>query len=226
MSSRQARHVPLASVGIGLGGMASLILGFLTIADDNPLVSLPFVGLVSMPVVLATIGLTRPPALLAAGVISLPVSLISLAGATLPLLIPAAFYLVAYGRAPVGKPRVHPAAIMLFVIGAGIGSFLLTAYGTETRCTIRGVSRHGETFQKEVNERRTHRLGPSKGGRRITESSCSEGPGTTNIVTAMTLIFGTVALVWWMSKVTPQQPDAPRTPRAPHAPRAPLGTAG
>ena len=59
-----------------------------------------FVGLIGLPGMLAAVGLRgRPALLLAAGIICVPLSLISLAGATLPLLVPAALYLVAYARA-------------------------------------------------------------------------------------------------------------------------------
>jgi len=219
MRSLENRHVPLAIAGLALGVPASLILAFVVVGgDDYPLASLPFVWLVSMPAVLAAIGLTRPPALLAAGAIRLPVSLLSFAGVTLPLLIPAALYFVAYGCAPVGRPRVHPAVIVALVIAAGAGAFVLTAYDTETRCTISGIDRNGEAFEKQVDEGRANRLGSRNGGGRVTESSCSEGPATANAGTALFILAGAVALVAWMSKVTPQPPDAPRAPQAPHAP--------
>lgn len=60
---------------------------------------LVFVGLVALPGVLAAVGLRgRPALLLTAGIICVPLSFISLAGATLPLLVPATLYLVAYAR--------------------------------------------------------------------------------------------------------------------------------
>jgi hypothetical protein len=179
------------------------------LGDDYPIRSLPFVGLVSMPAVLAVIGLKRPSALLAAGALSLPVSFLSFAGATLPLLVPGAFYLVAYGRAPASRSRAPVALIVLLVIVAAAGAFLLTASGTETRCTVTVVGPNGKVFEKQVGESRAHSFGHLKGGDRIRQSSCSEGPAIGNTWAAFALLAGTVAGVMWMSKVTPRASPIP-----------------
>jgi hypothetical protein len=94
--------VPLASVGIALGLGWAVTLGFIALTDGGKLTSdwiesVPWVVIAALPAILAIRGLRGPrDALLTAGVISVPIAFISLAGATLPLLIPAAFYFLAF----------------------------------------------------------------------------------------------------------------------------------
>lgn len=67
--------------------------------DPHWRTGLVFVCLAGLPAVLAGAGLRgRPALLLTAGIICVPLSFMSLAGATLPLLLPAALYLMAYAR--------------------------------------------------------------------------------------------------------------------------------
>ncbi len=61
--------------------------------------ALVFVCLAALPGAFAVVGLRGRPALvLTAGIMCIPLAFISLAGATLPLLLPAAVYLMAYAR--------------------------------------------------------------------------------------------------------------------------------
>jgi hypothetical protein len=205
MSSVRGRHVPLTAAGIGIGGAMSVALGFMAFAgSDHPVGSLPFVALVSLPVVLATIGLRRPPALLAAGALSMPLSLLSLAGATLPLVVPGIFYLVAYGRAPMGRPRIPTALIVGFVIGSAALSLVLTYSDVQTVCTETIVGRNGDQSTREVDENGTHVLKAGGRGPLVASTSCSEIPPVWSVTTVLALFIGSGVLVAWMSKdVTP-----------------------
>jgi hypothetical protein len=204
MSRVRGRHVPLTAVGLGLGGAMALVLGVMAMAgDDRPIESLPFVALVSLPVVLAAIGLRRPPALVAAGALSLPLSLLSLAGATLPLIVPGVLYLVAYGRARVGRARVHVALILVFAIASAALSFALTMLTAETVCTETVVRANGERSTKDVPEDGAHVLTTGGGGPRVVSTSCSEVPPDWSLGAVLALLIGTAALVGWMSKEKP-----------------------
>lgn len=107
---RGRRPRPVSSPTLGRIGVAvnAVWVSFLSVLglfsggslDPQWRTVLVFVGLIGLPGVLAAFGLRRRPALLlVAGIICVPLSFISLAGATLPLLVPATLYLVAYARA-------------------------------------------------------------------------------------------------------------------------------
>ena len=125
-----SRGLDLGLVGAAIGLFYPAFLSGIAFFDDGDLdpqwaERVVFVALVCLPAVIALVARkTRPGLFVLAGVLGLPLSLISLAGATLPLLIPSALYLLAagrYGRAT----RVHPAVIALFVAlmtAASIGS--------------------------------------------------------------------------------------------------------
>jgi hypothetical protein len=93
-------------VGFGLGFalLHLLLLCGVALFDDGQLAgdwveTLPWLAIVAMPAVIAAVGLHNASALPWAAGISLPLSLLSIAGATLPLILPAIFYLLAYGAA-------------------------------------------------------------------------------------------------------------------------------
>ena len=113
-----------AWVGVGLGTALASVLAATALFDDgrvDPLWKerLAFVGLVSLPPLLATIGcLGRPRLVLAAGVVSFPLAaffLISVAG--LPLLIPAVFYLWGY-RGELATPPRAPVSVAVLTMVA------------------------------------------------------------------------------------------------------------
>jgi hypothetical protein len=93
----------LATIHLGLLCSVSLFDAGRVVADWPERV--PWLVYVAIPAVFAGAGLRNPSALRVAGIISIPLSVISLAGATLPLLLPALCYAIAYGTAA----RVEPA---------------------------------------------------------------------------------------------------------------------
>jgi hypothetical protein len=84
----------LATLHLGLLCSVSLFDAGRVVADWPERV--PWLVLVAIPAALAIAGLRNPSYLRAAAIISVPLSVISLAGATLPLIIPALCYVVAY----------------------------------------------------------------------------------------------------------------------------------
>lgn len=90
--------------GVGAHALWTMFLAGLGLLSDGSLdpqwpTALLFVSLAGLPMVLAVLGLkNRPALLLTAGIACIPLSFISLAGATLPLLVPAVLYLIAYAR--------------------------------------------------------------------------------------------------------------------------------
>ena len=107
----QMKPRTLGWIGVGLHGAWTLFLSVLGLFSDGSLdpqwsTALVFVLLVGAPVAVAIFGLRgRPALLLTAGVICVPLSFISLAGATIPLLLPALFYMGAYMRTPMSEQR-------------------------------------------------------------------------------------------------------------------------
>ena len=101
---KEIRASTLGWIGVGIHLAWTLFLSGLGLFSDGSLdenwrTALVFILLAALPALVAICGLVRWPALLlAAGIVCLPLSFISLAGATLPLLLPAALYLLAYSR--------------------------------------------------------------------------------------------------------------------------------
>ena len=90
------------TIGLVLAGAHLALLAGVALFDDGRLSSdwvetVPWLVMAAMPAGLAGAGFRNPSALLAAAIISVPLSVMSLAGATLPLLVPAACYAVGYG---------------------------------------------------------------------------------------------------------------------------------
>src|SRR5688572_17812519 len=93
----------MAVVGICIGSVIALGAGSFPLFDDGSLSSdwlrgVAFIAILMLPVLLAIVGLRRPGALLVAGVVSLPMPFMSFSFLLFPMLIPAALYLIAYGR--------------------------------------------------------------------------------------------------------------------------------
>jgi hypothetical protein len=89
-----------AGIGLALAVVHLIGLSAIALFDDRRLAdlvdTLPWLALVALPAVLGCVGLRRPNVLPWAAGISLPLTLLSLAGATVPLLLPATFYLLGF----------------------------------------------------------------------------------------------------------------------------------
>lgn len=216
MADKRASHVDRALAGIVLGLI--LVAGVTVIALFNkkgPRLEpdwfsvIPFLALAALPAVLAIIGLRRPAALLAAGILSIPTAFLSFAGVTLPLLIPAGFYLVAYGRARSTRPRLPAPLIALFVVAAGAASFYSTISSERTVCHETLVYPDGRIVEERTTESDAHSVSSNEGpgNAEVVRSSCTTGaPPTSNIATAIALITAAATGAAWMSK--PQPKDA------------------
>ncbi|MDQ3986582.1 MAG: hypothetical protein M3280_08810 [Actinomycetota bacterium] len=197
-----------AVVGLALGAAIALVLSALAWANaEGPdvwrarLALFPLIGSISLPAVLAIIGLNRRPALLAAALISVPASLISLAGATLPLLLPAAFYLVAYALSPKTEPRVPTPFIAVAALGVGVW-LLFGAYSiTESVCSQTVRFPNGRTVEKRVPAPQNNVLmgGPVDGGARVVEMSCSEVPTAPSLLISVAVFACVPLFIGWMS---------------------------
>ena len=119
IDATRPKHWGMAITGVCFGSVIALGVGSIPLLDhDGPsldpdwLRGLGLIAILMIPVVLALVGLRRPGALLAAGVVSMPMSFMSFSFLLFPMLIPAAIYLIAYGRAPNSyTPRLAPAAV-------------------------------------------------------------------------------------------------------------------
>ena len=91
----------LTSIGLALAATHLVLLAGIALFDDGRLSTrwperIPWLVLVAFPGILGAMGLRNPSVLLPAALVSVPLSFISLAGATLPLLVPALFYVGAH----------------------------------------------------------------------------------------------------------------------------------
>ncbi len=105
MAAPTSRSRRWAIVGLCIALLHLGWLGAIGLFDGGRLAdewqgTLAALGVIAFPAVVAWLGLRWPGLLLAAGLISLPLAFVSLAGATLPLIVPAICYLVAYGLPP------------------------------------------------------------------------------------------------------------------------------
>lgn len=97
------------AIGLVLALVHLTVLSGIALFDNGRLSqdwleTVPWLVIVAMPAVLAGAGFRNPVSLPWAAGTSLPLAFLSLAGATLPLLLPAFFYLLAYAaasRAPI-----------------------------------------------------------------------------------------------------------------------------
>lgn len=99
-----ARNGMWVGFGLGFALLHLLLLFVVALFDEGHLAgdwveTLPWLAIVAIPAVLAAVGVHNPTTLPWATGITLPLSLLSLAGATLPLILPAIFYLLGYGAA-------------------------------------------------------------------------------------------------------------------------------
>lgn len=90
-------------VGLALAAGHLTWLSTIGLVDHGQLAAdrletLPWLLLVAVPGVLGAVGLRKPDALKWAAAVSFPLALVSLGGATLPLILPAMFYVVAYAK--------------------------------------------------------------------------------------------------------------------------------
>ena len=92
------------AIGLVLAVVHLAALSGIALFDDGRLSedwreTIPWLAIMALPAALAGVGFRVPAALPWAAGTSLPLALLSLAGATLPLLLPAVFYLLAYSAA-------------------------------------------------------------------------------------------------------------------------------
>jgi len=221
-----ASYRTLTATGIGLGIALTGAIAAIALFESEGGVglepgyfgTLPVVALAALPAVLAAIGLKRPSALLAGGILSLPAAFLSFAGATLPLLIPAAFYLVAYGRAPASHPRVPVALAAATLTVMAVAALFVSFGGQRTVCRETRVYEGG---RRDVRETESHGSGVLFGGGSddedviSVESSCSSEPSPQASAASLILIASAVLTAVWMSK-----------PSDRHSSRAPAGSGG
>lgn len=212
--TERPNHVTTARVGILLGVLMAAGLGALVLFDRDGLrlerhlwVRLPVVAIVAMPAILAILGLRRPPALLAAGVLSVPTAFLSFAGVTLPLLIPGAFYLVAYGRAPSVRGRVPTTLLAVFAVAISVGAFATSISERMEICTKsitysdgrtveRVTSRNGQTVEDGQSAMRIGDRGPDVVAE---ERGCSSQPTPRASGLALGLLAAGALAIGWMS---------------------------
>lgn len=204
-------HVGPARVGATIGFLMAGGVGAIAVFNGNSefdafwYQSLPLVALIALPAILATIGVRRPPALLAAGVISIPTAFISMAGATLPLLIPAGFYFVAYGRAPRRRSRIPIPLLVIGAVAMSIGGLAFALSGGRTVCyektrgpggseTVRTYEGHSSNGSMMITS------GRRSGGNRVVESGCSSGvPSPGRVAMSVAILAGGVFALAWLS---------------------------
>lgn len=126
----------MAITGICFNSIIALGVGSIPLLDRDGLAldsdwwrGLGLIAILMFPALLAIVGLRRPGALLIAGVVSLPMPFMSFSFLLFPMLIPAALYLGAYGRATKRyTPRLPPAAIAGLTLLLLVLSFLSLFY--------------------------------------------------------------------------------------------------
>ena len=204
-ATRRLSWRALALTGVALGSVLALALGSLPLLlggedhfGDHRLRAPMLIAVLAIPALLAAVGLSRTPALLAAGVVSLPLGFVSLAGATLPLLIPAAFYLVAYGRAPSVRPRLPTALMIVAVLALGAAAFVSPSLGDDARCVETVVRADGTTYERPARHSTPTRMGGGKNVRAVRCTSDVVTPPETAVSVSLVALAALGAA--WMSK--------------------------
>lgn len=172
-------HWSITITGIVIGTAIAVAVGSIPLFDgDGPsldadwLRGLALMSILVMPAVLAIVGLRRPGALLVAGVVSLPMCFMSFSFLLFPMLIPAALYLIAYGRAAITyTPRLPPAAVASLTFVLLVVSFMSLFMNEDPRCyeTIRRSD--GSTFDRPLPPGES--IYSTQGGRGVVGSGCS-----------------------------------------------------
>lgn len=169
----------LALAGIGIGTVIALGVGSIPLLDGGGpsldpdwLRGVGLIAILMIPVALALVGLRRPGALLAAGVVSLPMCFMSFSFLLFPLLIPAALYLIAYGRAAIEyTPRLAPAAVASLTFVLVVLSFMALFMHEDPRCYEIVRRPNGSTFDRPLPPGES--VYSAQGGRGVVGSGCS-----------------------------------------------------
>lgn len=195
MDAARPDHWPMAIAGICIGSVIALGVGSIPLFDrDGPsldsdwLRGMGLVAILMIPAVLAIVGLRRRGALLTAGVVSLPMPFMSFSFLLFPMLIPAAFYLVAYDRARISyTPRIPAPVVASLTFFLLVLAFLSLFLTEDERCYEVVRLRDGTRVQRTVDSRWSS---PSDG--RLVESGCSSD-SVTPIEAGLSLGLVTVA---------------------------------
>lgn len=198
-SSRPDHWGPTVA-GAGIGTLIALGAGSFPLFDDGSLSSdwlrgVAFIAILILPAILAVIGLRRPKALLTAGVVSLPMPFMSFSFLLFPMLIPAALYLVAYGRAAMRYTPRAPASV------AAVITFLLLVFSffalflhDDPQCYEIVKRRDGSTFERLLPADDMSRVISLDG--RVIESGCTSDtvtPTEVGLSLALVALAGTSA---------------------------------
>jgi hypothetical protein len=198
------------SWGLFLAGFVLLSGGHL---DELWRERLPWVALAMAPGMLGLLGLRYPRLLLPAGIVSIPMAFISFSLIGLPFLIPACFYLVAYGRAtapiepvPSRVPAVLTSFVVLLLL---VGAFLALLWHKDPLCTSQTVLPSGRVVEREYvpqgsvgsgsfsTATTTRSLG---GGPSLSRSCTSDRITTIEKTTSIGLVALAIVAGTWMSK--------------------------
>ncbi|MDQ3962363.1 MAG: hypothetical protein M3277_00365 [Actinomycetota bacterium] len=179
IDSSRPDHWAIAISGICLNSIIVLGVGSIPLLDRDGLAldsdwwrGLGLVAILMLPALLAIVGLRRPGALLVAGVVSLPMPFMSFSFLLFPMLIPAALYLVAYGRITTRyTPRVPPAAVAGLTFLLIVLSFLSLFMNEDPRCYEIVKRPDGSTFERPLPSNET--VGTISSGSSVVGSGCS-----------------------------------------------------
>ena len=214
-SATKATRPPLSAIaGVFVAVAIAVALSTSVISDldtdlEGPATYVPVLAAVWLPAILGIIGLRHPAVLLAGATACFPLSMLSLAGATLPLLVPAFLYLVAYGS--ITTRRSGTSAYVIAVLGLVLGlSALIPLFGghTKTVCskTIRYPDGHKETVS--VSPSQAGRLGSLADGAQAIASECREGPAPLAGALSLAVATAGVLLIVFLGRPRPGAHDA------------------
>lgn len=193
-------HRSTAIAGCFVGTFIALGAGSFPLFDDGSLSSdwlrgVGFIAILILPALLAIVGLRRPGALLVAGVVSLPMPFMSFSFLLFPMLIPAALYLVAYGRATMRyTPRVPAAAVAGLTFLLLVLSFLSLFMNEDPRCYEIVARRDGSTFERPLPPNET--VGTISSDSSVVGSGCASDsvtPIEASLSLALVAVAGTSA---------------------------------
>lgn len=158
MDGSRPDHWAMVITGVCFGTVIAFGVGSIPLLDRDGLSlgsdwvrGLGLIAILMIPVILALVGLRRPGALLAAGVVSLPMCFMSFSFLLFPMLIPAALYLIAYGRtASTYTPRLSPSAVASLTFVLLVLSFMSLFMNEDPRCYEIIRRGDGSTFDRPL----------------------------------------------------------------------------